>query len=162
MSETRFTVKVDGVQETIQALLAVAPMFQGKKGFPGNPLRNAVRAGTAPIVELAKAKAPTDPDTETDIPSNIAIRLVSTKERDAFTSKGDSLEAYDIGYKVGRRGSGVKGAWYGGWVELGTDKMPAQPYLRPALQEGATAAVQAINEKLKADLVKIKKKLGFK
>jgi len=161
MSETRFTVKVDGVQDTIKSLLAVAPMFQGQKGFPGNPLRNAVRSGTKPIVELASAKAPvdaTDPDDGTRLADNIDIRIVSTKERDAFTRGGDSLEAYDIGY----RHKGPNGSAYGGFIELGTDKMPAQPYLRPALQEGATAAVSAMNEKLKTDLAKIKKKLGFK
>jgi len=160
MSETRFTVQVDGIQETIQALLAVAPMFQGKKGYPGNPLRNAVRAGTVPIVELASAKAPvdaTDPDDGTRLADNIDIRIVSTKERDAFTRAGDSLEAYDIGYKH----KGPNRSAYGGFIELGTDKMPAQPYLRPALQEGATAAVSAMNEKLKVDLAKIKKKLGL-
>lgn len=161
MSETRFTVKVDGVQETIQALLDIAPMFQGKKGFPGNPLRNAVRAGTKPIVDLAKAKAPidaTDPDDGSRLVDNIDIRIVSTKERDAFTRAGDSLEAYDIGYKH----KGPNGSAYGGFIELGTDKMPAQPYLRPALEEGATAAVTVMGEKLKTDLAKIKKKLGFK
>lgn len=160
MSETRFTVDVDGVDSVIQKLLDIAPMFQGKKGFPGNPLRNAVRAGAVPIEELAKAKARALGDVDAawggstgNLADSIMKSIVSVKDRDPFTRKGDTLEGYLIGYRR-------KQAAYGGWVELGTDKMSAQPYLRPALQEGGKDAVKAFREKLSKDLARIEKKLA--
>lgn len=155
MSNT-VSVEIDGLRELEARLKDLAPAFQGKKGFPGNPLRNAVRAGTKIIQERASALAPVDPETATSLKDAIDIRIVSVKERDIATRQGDSYEGYDIGYRT----KGNQSAMYGGWVELGTDKMAAQPYLRPALQEAGGKAIDALKQKLSTDLDKIVKKLA--
>lgn len=49
-----------------------------------------------------------------------------------------------------RRGSGKAGkdAFYAGYVEFGTVKMPAHPFLSPAFQIGASDAVDAVRDQL--------------
>lgn len=51
-----------------------------------------------------------------------------------------------------RHGSGQapKDAFYGSFVEFGTAKMPAQPFLRPAFESQKEAAVEQIAKRIKA------------
>ena len=152
------TIRTDGLRELERALRDLTPAIQGKKGFAKNPLRSAVRAMTVPVIEAARAKAPVDPETRTSIPKAIDKRLIPIKERDRFTTRGDSFEGYDVGYRL-RSSAGVLSAWYAGFLELGTDKQPAQPFLRPALEENKDKAISAFKAKLGKDLDLIARKL---
>lgn len=46
----------------------------------------------------------------------------------------------------------ASGAFYGGWVEYGTRKMAARPYLRPALDEKKNEAIETAAKYLKSKI----------
>ena len=148
------TMRVTGLNELDRALKDLVPQIRGKKGFAQNPLRTATRKGADVIVEAAKRKAQLfdDPDTPLKVYQNIGRKPISTKERDAVTARGDSLEGYDIGV--------TKQAWHAIFQELGTDKQAARPFLRPAIAEKREAAIGALTSSLRKSLNAIVKKLA--
>ena len=150
----RDVIRIDGLKELEIAFRKLAPSMKG------NPLRTAVRAMTVPIFEAAQQNAQRidDPETRTNISDAMGIGLIPISERDKFTARGDSLEMYEIGprkkgkgLRVGEEGPQVKGgyfsAWYAHFVEFGTDKQRAQPFMRPAL---GSKRLIAINEFMKS------------
>ena len=153
------TIRIDGLKQLEKNLRDLFPAIQGKKGFPKNVLRNAVRSMTIPVIESVKAHAPEDPETTTSIPLSVDKKLVPLSERDKFTAKGDSFEAYDVGVRTRKSGT-KKSAWYYHFLELGTDKQPAQPFLRPAAMDSKGKALINFKTKLGFDLERIAKKLG--
>lgn len=62
--------------------------------------------------------------------------------------------------KAAKRGDGRLGkdAFYAGMVEFGTVKTAAQPFMRPALENNIDAATQAIAQRLKQRIDKVKSK----
>lgn len=151
---TRVKVEIDGAKELDRALRDLVPQIRGQKGFAQNPLRTAVRKATVPIMERASKKVRRfdNPETERVIADNIDRRLISTRERDAFTRRGDSLEGYDIGY--------LRKVWYAGFLELGSDTTKEKPFLRPALDEAGRDAIKVMTKELKISLDRIAKKLA--
>ena len=146
--------KIEGLQDLEKRLKSLVPMIRGKKGFAQNPLRTAARKGADVIVDSASQKARRfdRPDTPIRVHENIGRKPISVKERDKVTGRGDSLEGYDIGLQ--------KKAWYGIFKELGTDRQPAQPFLRPALEEKRAEAVKVFKESLTKSLDMIVEKLA--
>jgi len=51
--------------------------------------------------------------------------------------------------KQGKRGTLSQDAWYWRFLEFGTRKMAARPFLRPALESRRTQAVDAIKARLR-------------
>jgi len=164
------TIRIDGLAQLEKNLRDLAPAIQGKKGFPKNVLRNAARAMAKVVKDDAVARAPMSSEgSETKdgeiippgrLKRSITMKLLSARYRDRATLAGDSRELYYIGYKTGRGRDDPKGAYYGTMVELGTDKMSAQPFLRPAAIANKTKAPAVFKQKLGGDLERIAKKLG--
>jgi HK97 gp10 family phage protein len=81
--------------------------------------------------------------------------IADEAKRLAPRDSGDLAEGIEV--KPGRiqQGRAVfnvqpgKAEWYGKLVELGTEKMPAQPFLRPALDAKAQEATEAVQEVLR-------------
>ena len=108
------TIFVTGDKEVDRKLAALEPTVQRKVGRKA--LRQAVKA-----IVLPKAKADAPIDTGA-LESSLTVRAMprSRKAR--------------IGYVVQTRDGAFKGAqFYGGFQELGTKYMEADPFLRPAL-----------------------------
>lgn len=107
-------------------------------------IENALTAGGRVIVKEAKRRVPVD----------------SGKLRDSLT----------VGRTTRRRGSRMKGTVYIGprskvgahahLVEFGTPHAPAQPFLRPALDERAQDAIKKIAERLGKGLEREAEKLA--
>lgn len=154
-----FTIDTRGFKEVEERMKKIMPYARGKKGYPKNVLRSAVRAGAKLIMEDAKRRAPEDPRTKSSLKEAIQLALISTAERDAAIRNNDSIEGYLIGYRSKKSVSKAYSP-YGGWVELGTDRMPAQPYLRPALVSTGAAATAELKRKMTMDLDRIVKKLA--
>lgn len=136
-------VRFDGLKELEKSLRDVS------KHIKGNPLRTAARAMTVPFQERAEQHADLIDDAETRTNISLAMdkRLIPVAERDRATAKGDSIEIFEVGpRKKGKRGN--LGAWYAHFVEFGTDRQSAQPFMRPAFNETRHVVMATFTQKL--------------
>lgn len=115
-------MKTEGVPEVLRAFSALSN--QAQRVVVRDSLRSAARV----VVAKAKQRVPVD--------TGLLKRSI-TQNVSVGSGKAEAL----VGYR--------KKAFYGGFVELGTSKMRAQPFLRPALDESHTeieaAFVDALN-----------------
>ena len=161
------TVRIEGLRELEIALRKLAPAIKG------NPLRKAVRKMTVPFFDAAvqNAHGINDPETRTNIADAMGIRLIPLSERDKFTAKGDSFEGYEVGPR--KKGKGLKqyaigpqvkggyySAWYAHFVEFGTDKQAAQPFMRPALEATWRKSIDVFTDDLDKTLQRTVKRLA--
>lgn len=93
----------------------------------GQALTTAVTKGAEIIVAAAKAKAPRK----------------TGKLAESISLKVGKVSASGVTAKVG-----PKGVHYALYVELGTKKLTAKPFMRPALYGNRTAATDAIGKSL--------------
>lgn len=175
----KVSFEVVGLKELEAAMKELVTEVRGRKGYPKNPMRTAIRKGAKVIYDQAYANASAidDPTTKTSIARSLVLTPIPTKERDQFTARGDSREGYDIKARISNRGRGKytavefdegaggyvrskTAAAYWGWVELGTDKMRAQPYLRPAVAQAGQRAIRTFMTALGDSLEKIRRKIN--
>ena len=142
-------VQIEGLAELAKALKEL-PERVAKNG-----LRAAVYAGAKVIRDEAKLLAP------------VAVACLGPKQPPPGTLKralimkqipelsGKSKQTFFVMVRHGKkyRNQGNNGklsqdAWYWRFVEFGTVKMAAQPFLRPAFDAKKTQAVAAIKERL--------------
>lgn len=107
-------------------------------------LRGAVRAGSNVMAAEARARAPIlKEEVDNRVPGALkkSIRIMSTVVRNGTVLGGVAAGG---GAKVKRGGiRGMADAFYAKFVEFGTVKMPAIPFMRPAIDTRAPAAVEA-------------------
>ena len=125
-----------------------------------NALRRAVSAGAAEVRNQARANAPVDSGT---LKRSIAIK----REKD---QRGGPLAAtYTVFVKQAKNGSvgqknvkanGKFDAYYARFVEFGTSKVPAQPFLEPAFQTTKSEAVKIIGETIDEGIQKAARELA--
>lgn len=113
---------------------------------------NVVRKAVVRKAAVTKAKAIDDPATANDISKNITVQF----DRKSFNRNGDVK--YRIGVAGGAKegGNGGRGGdtYYWRFPEFGTRYMPAQPFLRPAIDENKEAAVDKFAEVMKKQIDK--------
>ena len=135
------TANLTGFKELADALRQL-PQRVAKNG-----LRAAVGAGAAVIRKEARARAARDT-------GEMAKDILIKRERD--TPGGDTFAAKYSVFVLSGKKSRLKGkkrnvqrdSYYWKFVEFGTSKMPAQPFMRPAFEAAKEDAVKAIGEKL--------------
>lgn len=137
------TVKVEGLADLQKRLLSLSEDMQGKIA------RAASAAGAVIIKNAAIRKAPMDTG---NLKKNIIVKRLPKGEAD-YTSQ--HIVTVRKGKKTKKqREAGLKDAFYAGFVEFGTVKMPAKPFLRPAYDENKEKAVQAMKDRLEARIKK--------
>jgi HK97 gp10 family phage protein len=158
-------LKVEGVAEVTRRLRALPPEL-GSKG--GGPVRSALFAAMRIVRDDARMRAPRDS-------GNLVANIIGYRHRDP--KRAGATERYDVGMRRGtkryannvrNRRSGRVGqkfrtagaAYYGRFIELGTAKMPAQPFLRPAFEANKTEAVEAFRQRFLKAVEAAEKKLG--
>ena len=118
-----------------------------------NVLRGAVAAGAAEVRVEAKNKAPvyTGDVTKGHPPLGTLKRAIYQKQIRELSD--NQRQVFYVGVRQGKkyRNQGKKGnlsqdAYYWRWVEFGTSKMAARPFLRPAFEATKVAAVERIKE----------------
>ena len=140
-------MKLDGFKELAEAMRELGPRVA--KNF----LRSAVQTGAALIRDEAKLLAPVSTPGEKSAnqsPSGTLKRAIAIKR------ERDSRDIFSAKYSVFVRAGGMKGvnaygktdAFYARFVEFGTSKMAAKPFLRPAFDHKKEAAVTAIGVRL--------------
>ena len=127
------TVQVEGLKELEQKLLSF-----GDK-LARNGLRAAVAAGARVVVKEARANVPVDTGT-----LKKAIYQKQIREE-----SGNTQQTFYVGARHGKKEQ-AKGrdAWYFPFVEFGTEKMPARPFMRPACESTKDEAIEAIKSRL--------------
>ncbi|WP_426196177.1 HK97-gp10 family putative phage morphogenesis protein [Massilia sp. DWR3-1-1] len=136
---------LSGFKELAAAMLQLAPRVARKR------LRRAVAAGATVIKNDAKARAP--------VATGEMLRDIMVKrERDA--RGGDLAATYSVFVRTGKKsrmaGKGrdvQRDSFYWRFVELGTSKMVARPFMRPAYESKKVDAVRVIGESLAAGLI---------
>lgn len=153
---------LDGVLERLQAL----PAAVGAKG--GGPARAALAKGARVFRDQAIANAPRDTGL---LQESIVAR------RDSKPQMVGASEAYFVGVRrkarryantKRNRGKGRAGktyfvdgtAFYWLWVEFGSEKMSARPFLRPAFESRKEDAMNTIVAELHAGIDRAVRKLG--
>ena len=162
MADSRYIKGVDEVGRRLRAL----PPALGSRG--GGPLRYALMQGAKVFVEGARGRVAVKS-------GQLRDNIVAKRERNP-KSKGVT-ERYDIGMKggtrklantrrnrrTGRAGQIVRTAgkvFYGRFIELGTAKMPARPFLRPTIEAEQGRALEAFRAAFLRAVELGEKKLG--
>lgn len=144
-------IKVEGLAELAKALKALPPEIAGKNG---GPLRRAIGRAAVVIRDDARRRAPVDTGNLRD--NIIAVRKrkspqgtegyfveVRRKRRKYANTRANRRKG-----RVGKTYENLGEAYYGMFVELGTAKMPAQPFLRPAFESKKAEAVETFRVEL--------------
>lgn len=153
-----FEVKLTGLEPLLKKMRTLKQEIRLK------PARSALGQAAKLIREQAKQNAAglDDPETGRKIADNIVQRWRSRyykRTGDLMISVGVATEKGRI--PKGNPDAGAKGNtphWH--LLELGTEKMPAQPFLQPAAHEQAQAAMDKFTTSLDKSIDRILKKAG--
>lgn len=144
------TAKLEGFKELAEALRELGPRVAR------NTLRRAVSAGAVVIRNDARSRAPVDTG---EMKKDIQVK----RERD---NRGLMVANYSVFVRTGKKSrlSGAKrdvnkDSFYWRFVEFGTAKMAAQPFMRPAFEAKKEEAVARIGEVLDQGIQKAAREL---
>lgn len=144
-------MKIEGLEEVLARLNSLSPNL--RKGA----LRTGMRKGANTVRKAARDKAPVKSEA---MKKNIAVQFASRTSR-----KIDGL-AFRVGVRGGakeptkasrysrsRRSAGStapdrRSTWYWRLVEFGTQKMPARPFMRPALSQNVEKVISQVAKDL--------------
>ena len=150
------TIKIDGLRELKNALLKL-PEKLGEKVLNG-----ALYAGAKLVVDDAKVKVPVRTG---ELRRNIRARRATKKQRGDLTAavvvgvrRLTKKQIASIRKKKGRENA--SDAFYWRFLEFGTSKMAARPFLRPAFESRKTAAALLIKDEIRKRIEKEAKLLG--
>ena len=153
------------VEVNLQGLVPIAEKMRTlKREIRLKPARSALGQAAKLIRQQAQqnALAVNDPDTGRTIADNIVQRFRSKHHKrtgDLMISVGVATEKGRI--PKGNPDTGPKGNtphWH--LLELGTENMPAQPFLAPAARQQAEAAMHQFTASLDKGIDRILKKAG--
>lgn len=124
-----------------------------------NVMRGAIRAGSKPVAEEARRRAPVLKDGD---PRRVmgalskSVRVMSPNVKQGVVRGGVVAGGKS---SVGRGKNKVQAdAFYAHFVEFGTVNMAAQPFMRPAVDAKTNAAIEAtaqyIRERVETELLK--------
>lgn len=134
--------KMEGLAELQRAMDELAEDMRGKVARAG------LRAGAEVIRKLAEAKAPKGTG---NLKQNIVARRVRKPDR-AMEQAIVTVRRGKVTAKQKERG--IDDAFYAYYVEHGTVKMGAKPFLRPAFEQGKEGAAEAIADRLRKRIEK--------
>lgn len=140
------TVEVRGLKELRAALLKLPVKMQGAAIY------SALNAGAQPIKKDAQARVP--------VRTGVVKRAIRVSRSKVNKGKDGLTEVMVNVKKLGRKevrafkaAGGKSGAnpndpYYWRFLEFGTSKMPAKPFLRPAFESNKGRSLEAIRKKL--------------
>ena len=130
-------MEIRGLRETERAL------GQFELRVRRNMLRKALRAGAAVIGKAARNNVPAiwsrNAPTRLLKRTNIVWRLGRLR--------GNTLRA-KITWRTGRRDPEGRYPFYAHWLEFGTSRLPARPFLRPAMLSHGRKAIEVFGARL--------------
>lgn len=114
--------------------------------------RKAIRKGLVTVARSAKAKCPVGVDerfvakTGANAGKPWTARKPGTLKRSIRTRMSKKKLSGQV--IAGARSSTEQTAFYAGMVEFGTKNMPAQPYLRPAIEENFESIMNGFKDQI--------------
>lgn len=149
MGATRFTGFGGGVVtgmglEGVKALSAQLDNL--KKGLDVKVMRAAVRAGIKPAFERAAQTIPIGKDVHRTYKGRLVAPGFSKRSLRIVTKVTKSGGVYNVSAALGVRREAFYAVLF---TELGTSKIPAHPWLRPALRNTQAAQQAALADRLK-------------
>jgi HK97 gp10 family phage protein len=137
------SVKVDGLR-------ALGERMKGLSDDVNNRIaRAATAAGAVVIRDAAKRKAPVRTG---NLQKNIVVKRLPKGEATLTSEHIVTVRRGKLTKK--QRAAGLVDAFYATFVEYGTARAAAQPFLRPAYDENKEKAVQAIKDRISQRLAK--------
>ena len=133
----RQRIDIDGVEDLEAALKMLSEDMQGLA------LREAVMAGAEIVRDVASQLAPRSVDGSHGKPAGFLADHIEAEGQ--WTRTQDKADVH-----VGP----TKEAWYGTLQEIGTVYAPAQPFMRPALDETKDDVVNEIRDRLAARILR--------
>ena len=155
------TVKVNGLKELNAALLELPLKIRGR------PLRAAVAKAAKVVRDEARRKAPVDTGLLKREIIHTRSRSQSAEGRETYIvlirqlmkKYADTRRNRRAG-RVGKRYKVEGQAFYWKFLEFGTSKMSARPFLRPAFESRQQEAVRVMADQLKTEIEKQARKLA--
>ncbi|MCR5864653.1 HK97-gp10 family putative phage morphogenesis protein [Aquincola sp. J276] len=144
-------VKVSGLSELREALAGLPDKLRRRA------LRNALAAGARLIRDAARATVPVLAEPTPRRASGTVRNAISVRTSKAARREGNVGVYVNVRPAKGaaRGAKSASDPFYWRFLEFGTDKMAARPYLRPAAQAQAQAALGAFSAKLGPQLDKL-------
>lgn len=127
------TLKMEGLEGVMGAIRELGPKLSGRA------LGSAARKSFLPVLERARQLAPVDTGLLRDsivLESRVGKGGTSA---DAAVVVGLRVRAVRGAAKLGRKTNSAHWRWH--FIEMGTAKRAARPFLRPALDENAQRVV---------------------
>lgn len=154
-------IKIEGLAELAKRLRELPSELSGKNG---GPLRKAIGRASVVIRDEARRRAPVDTGNLRD--NIIAVRKrkspqgnegyfieVRRKRRKYANTRANRRKQ-----RAGMTYESMGEAYYGMFIELGTAKMPAQPFLRPAFESKKVEAVEVFRAEFAKAIAAAEKK----
>lgn len=131
----KVTMQINGLKDLADKLHQMGP------DIARHALKGAVGSAARLIRDEAKATNPDDTGR-----TDRAIYATLVKEESS-----EHQATYKVGVRSGRKERRAdRDAWYWRFIEFGTGKKPARPFMRPAFEKLKSAAVELIAKRLGA------------
>lgn len=136
------TVKIEGLKELADKLQSFGPKLAR------NGLRAAVNAGAEVVRKDVQARVPVD--------TGVMRKAVYKKQ--IREESGDTRQTFYVGVRSGKKYQKKnQDAFYWRFLEFGTAKLQARPFIRPAFETKKKEAVERIKSKLAERIEKLAK-----
>ena len=142
MQTTMIEIKVAGMADLQKAFKELPRELHAKA------LRPAVNAAAAVVRKQARSNAPVD----TGVLRKAIYQTRSRSESSAVQET--AIVGVRFGRKYRRRG---QDAWYWKFLEFGTIKLPARPFLRPAFESTKRQQIDAMAARLRKFFARYRK-----
>ena len=156
-------VKVSGLDGVLDLLKSLPPEVVSKRG---GPVKRALQKGARVIAQQAALNLARAIDAlgQDDYESTglLLKSLVVTRGKAPTSGNGERYLVRIKRKSYQRKGAPVTTLKTAQLLEYGSSKQPAEPWLRPAFQAKAGAAVETTVRELRSELDRIVRKLGKK
>ncbi|MNB67228.1 hypothetical protein D3C81_309350 [compost metagenome] len=124
---------------SLEGMDEIRRMLEGLADKKGKAENKALRAGALIVKSAAAVRAPRSSSNKAHLADNIIVSNVRTEDGQKFILVGP------------QRGSTDK-FFYGKFLEFGTSKRPARPFMGPAMAESTVQIVQAMAEAVRREI----------
>ena len=131
----KIALNVTGIEELARALNALPTAVRRRA------LYKVLRTAAEPMRSRAAELAPIDPTTPRDLKENIGISA-TTRIGSTAGGRWDPADDRQAAVAVGP----TKGYYYGLFLEYGTVRMSAQPFMRPAFDYAAPRSLGLLRD----------------
>jgi len=155
------TVQLRGLNGVLETLKALPPEVVSKRG---GPVKKALRKGALVILReamLSLARSTEALGTDDHESTGLLLSaLIASRGKPPPAENGERYLVRVKRKKYQRRGVTVTTQQTAEWLEYGTEKQPAEPWLRPAFNAKAQEAIGVIEQETVREVKRVVDKLA--